>query len=49
MKGLIEKSKDYFENGKYKLYFKISVVSLSVIAIFEAGKSCGELIYFIKN
>ena len=49
MKELIFKSKDYLEKGKYKLYFKIIVVSISVLAIFEAGKSLGEFIYFIKN
>ena len=49
LKELIQKSKNYLENGKHKLYFKIIVVSISVFAIFEAGKSLGEFIYFIKN
>ena len=49
MKELIQKSKDYLEKGKRKIQFKILGVSLSILAIFDAGKSFGELIYFIKN
>lgn len=49
MKELIQTSIDYLENGKYKLYLKILVVSISVLAIYEAGKALGELIYFIKS
>jgi hypothetical protein len=49
IKELMQKSKDYLANGKYKLQFKIIAVSLSVFAIYAAGKSLGEIIYFIKN
>jgi hypothetical protein len=46
---LMQKSEDYLKYGKYKLQFKIIAVSLSVFAIYAAGKSLGEIIYFIKN
>lgn len=49
MREMIQKSKDYLEKGKHKVQFKILGISLSILAIFEAGKSFGELIYFIKN
>ena len=49
MKELIQKSKDYLVKGKRKMQFIILSVSLSILAIYEAGKSFGELIYFIKN
>jgi hypothetical protein len=49
MKKLIQKSKDYFATRKRKIEFKILGVSLSIFAIYEAGESLGELIYFIKN
>ena len=49
MKELIKKCKDYLAKGKRKIEFKILGVSLSIFAIYEAGESLGELIYFIKN
>lgn len=49
IKEVIQKCKCYLINGKHKLQFKIIAVSLSVFAIYTAGKSLGEIIYFIKN
>ena len=49
IKELKQKSKDYLSKEKHKIEFKILGVSLSIFAIYEAGESFGELIYFIKN
>lgn len=49
IKELIQKSKEYLSKGKHKIEFKMLGVTLSFLAIFEAGKCFGKLIYFIKN
>ena len=49
IRELINKTKHYLINGKYKLPSKIIVILLSVLAIYTLGKRFGELIYFIKN
>ena len=49
IKELIQKSKDYLSKGKHKVQFKMLGVTLSFLAIYKAGESFGELIYFSIN
>ncbi len=49
IKKFMQKSEDYFANGKYKLQFKIALTLLAVLAVYTLGKRLGEFIYFIKN
>ncbi len=46
---LTQKFKEYLLEGKYKVQCKMLGVTLSFLAIFEAGKCFGELIYFSIN